>query len=199
MERRVRGAGRKPRGRWATSNPLVLSLLILLAAAGCSGKLLSFGRGDTARFRHRELGYEIAYPSVLQEPGWSTQRLDESDLLVRHSDGSAWALSSNCRPTAASVELLAGELARAANGRSRRSGRAVSLAGLEGWTQRLERTEGDQVLEIKTVTLRGPRCTYDWILIAPSRERFAELREPFDAWWRSFSPGPGDRVEETEG
>jgi hypothetical protein len=196
----MRASASAPAGRdRGATIALVGPMLVVLVLSGCAGKLLTFGKGETARFRHRELGYEIAYPSVLTQPGWSIYRLDESDLLVRHTDGSSWALSSSCRATAASLEMLAGELARAANGQSRKGGRSVRHAGLQGWVQRLERREGDQVLEIKTVTLRGPQCTYDWILLAPSDDRLAELKGPFDAWWRSFEPGPGDRVEEGDG
>jgi hypothetical protein len=170
-------------------------VIVVCALGACSGKFLTFGRGGETRFRHRELGYEIAYPSVLTRPGWSTVDLDESDLLVQHTDGSAWALASNCRGTSASVELLAAELARATNGSPRERGHRIEHAGLEGWVQRLERKEGDRVVEIKTVTLRGPQCTYDWILVAPSVARLEALEGPFDAWWQSFVPGPGDRVE----
>jgi hypothetical protein len=174
---------------------LVLGVVTWLLL-GCGGKLLVFGQGESTRFRHRELGYEIAYPSVLDQPGWSTQRLDESDLLVVHDDGSSWALASNCRETAASLELLAGELARAADGRAAQTrGRPIEQAGLQGWMQRIRRREGDRWVEIKTVTLRGNRCTYDWIFVAPSAERLDALESAFDEWWQSFEPGPGERPE----
>ena len=35
----------------------------------------------------------------------------------------------------------------------------------------LVRVEADRLLQLKTVTLRGAHCTYDWILIAPSEAR----------------------------
>jgi hypothetical protein len=192
------GRGRARRGPIGAGGRLALATLGCALLAGCVGTFLVFGEGESARFRHRELGYEIAYPSVLGRWGWSTLSLDESDFLVRHRDGSSWALASNCRATAASVELLAAELARATGGRLRERGHRVWHAGLEGWVQRLTRRDGEPGVEIKTVTLRGPRCTYDWILVAPSAERLEELEEPFDAWWQSFEPGPGDRAEEGE-
>jgi hypothetical protein len=172
---------------------LVLGVVAWLLL-GCGGKLLVFGQGDSTRFRHRELGYEIAYPSVLDQPGWSMRNLDESDLLVVHRDGSSWAMASNCRETAASLELLAGELARAADGGEVQTrGTPIEHAGLQGWIQRIRRPEGDGWVEIKTVTLRGKRCTYDWIFVAPSAERLDALEGAFDQWWRSFQPGPGER------
>ena len=180
---------------------IVLAVEVLLAAlvfqSGCAGALLSAGSGPDARFQHRELGYEVAYPSVLSEPGWSIERLDDADLLVRHGEGSLWALASNCRETAASIDLLALELARAVGGRSLGPGQSIEQAGLPGISQRLERVEDDRPLQIKTVTLRGVRCTYDWILIAPTSERMAELEPRFDAWLESFEPGAKDRPTES--
>lgn len=172
---------------------LLLLLLLGVTLASCAGKFLSSGSGSEARYRHRELGYEIAYPSVLSQPGWQAASLDESDLLVRHPDGSAWALASNCRATKAPVRVLAAELARATGGTARVEGGPIEHAGLAGWSQRLERIEKGRRLELKTVTLRSDRCTYDWILIAPDATRLAALEPPFDRWWQSFEPGPADR------
>jgi len=171
---------------------LLLLSMVLLGPA-CAGKLRFFGSGSEARFRHRELGYEVAYPSVLDRPGWSMGSLAESDLLVHHVDGSAWALASNCRATKAPLPVLAAELARATGGRTKVEGVAIEHAGLPGISQHLVRVEADRLLQLKTVTLRGAHCTYDWILIAPSEARLKELEPLFDAWWQSFEPGPGER------
>ena len=95
---------------------IALAVPLLLLLVGCSGALMSSGTGSEGRFRHRELGYEIANPSVLSEPGWEISRLEDADLLVRHSDGSLWALASTCRETRAPLQVLAGELARATGG-----------------------------------------------------------------------------------
>lgn len=164
---------------------------------GCAGTFQFAEDEDGARYRHRELGYEIDYPSVLTRPGWQIEPLDDSDLHVRHPDGSAWAIASNCRATVARVETLAAELARATGGRALEPGRPIVHAGLEGWSQRLEGRDNGHPVDIKTVTVRGPRCTYDWILLAPDLERLDALAPDFDAWWQSFEPGPGDLVPET--
>jgi hypothetical protein len=191
----------EPRGadRWGSLRAMrVVLVLVLGLLSGCAGKFLSFGSGDDVMFRHRELGYEIAYPSVLSRPGWTTASLDESDLLVRHTDGSAWAIASTCRDTLASVQVLAAELARAIGGEAVQPGESLRHAHLPGWRQRFERHEDDHSLEIETVTLRGPHCTYDFIFVAPSPERQAELEPLFEQWWQSFRPGPIDRVQEGE-
>jgi len=172
--------------------------LLAVSHFGCAGTFLFAEDEDGPRYRHRELGYEIDYPSVLSGTGWQIQQLDESDLLVRHRDGSAWAVASNCRATVARVETLAAELARATGGRALEPGRPIVHAGLDGWSQRLEGSDNGHPIDIKTVTLRGPRCTYDWILLAPDVERLDALEADFDAWWQSFEPGPGDRVPEAE-
>jgi hypothetical protein len=174
-----------------------IALVFLVAGlTSCAGVLLPAGSEREPRFRHRELGYEIAYPEVLGDPGWETGRLDEADLLVRHSDGALWALASTCRGTRAPLWVLAAELARATGGTPRGKSLQVLQSGLDGISQRLEREEGGQRLQIKTVTLRGARCTYDWVLIAPSEARLAALEPGFDRWWQSFEPGPTDRPDE---
>jgi hypothetical protein len=166
-----------------------------LLAPGCSGKFRFVDDGHTLRYRHRELGYEIAYPSVLAEPDWSIVEVEQSDLFVRAGDGSAWALASNCRATRAGVETLAAELGRAIDGQPLAAGQRIRHAGLDGWAQRYARIESRRQIEIETVTLRGPRCTYDWILMTPSAARFEALEPRFEAWWQSFEPGPGERPE----
>lgn len=171
-------------------------LILGCIALGCAGGLRLAGSGDEARFRHSELGYEVAHPSVLGDPGWATVEIEEADLVVRHRDGSQWALASTCRVTRASPRILAAELARATGGRPTGTGSPVEHAGLPGWTQLLERDEGGRRLQVRTVTLRGPRCTYDWILIAPDPARRAALEPAFEAWWRSFVPGRIDRPGE---
>jgi hypothetical protein len=174
---------------------IALAVPFLLLFAACSGALVTSRTGGEGRFRHRELGYEIADPSVLSEPGWKISRLEDADLLVRHPEGSLWALASTCRETRAPLRVLAGELARATGGTATAPPTPVRLAGLDGLTQRLERVEDGQRLQIKTVTVRGAHCTYDWVMIAPSEARLRELEGRFDAWWHSFVPGPGASVE----
>lgn len=178
---------------------IALVIPLVLVVSACSGVFLRSGSGAETRYRHRELGYEIAYPSVVSEPGWQMERLDQADLAFRHPEGSIWALASNCRTTRAAIGLLASELARATGGTALGTATALEYRGLEGLVQRLERVEGSRRLQIKTLTLRGKRCTYDWILIAPSEARFGALEKPFDDWWMSFEPGPDESTEGSDG
>lgn len=192
----VRRGGRHGSARGARL-PLWVLLLGVATAAGCAGKAFvveAVEEGDPGRLRHRELGYRIALPALLGQPGWSREDLEQSDLLIRHRDGSAWALASHCRSAGTPVGLLAAELARAARAGGQARGEPLQHAGLEGFVQRLEAREDGAMLPIKTVTLRGARCTFDWILVAPTTRRLEELEGAFDAWWQSFEPGPRDRL-----
>ena len=175
---------------------IALAIPFLVVLGACSGVFLMSGTGAEARFRHRELGYEIAYPDVLSEPGWSIQRLAEADLVISHPEGSIWALASTCRASNAGLRVLTGELARATGGHVLGPGISLQQAGLEGLSQRLERVGEGRRLQIKTVTLRGARCTYDWVLIAPSPGRLSALERRFDEWWGSFERGPKESPAE---
>ena len=74
-------------------------------------------------------------------------------------------------------------------------GEELEQAGLPGFAQDLERVEGSAWIRIRTLTLRGARCTYDWILLAPDAERLTALRPAFDAWWQSFVPASVEREQ----
>jgi hypothetical protein len=89
--------------------------------------------------------------------------------------------------------VLASELVRAAEGRRVGEAQPIRAGGLDGVSQRLEGGSAAPRLQIKTVTLRGALCTYDWVLIAPTAGRYAELEDGFDVWWQSFEPGPTER------
>mgnify|MGYP005843453985 CR=1 FL=1 len=198
--RQQRGIGAARRRRIGILQQAALFTLAAVVV-GCSGKLVALeSERGPGRYRHRELGYEIDFPSILGEPGWSRGSVEGSDLVFEHRDGSAWTLASHCRRTATPVSLLAAELARAAPAAPeddgvRVDGGPVQQAGLEGWAQRLETRVDGMSLTIKTVTLRGARCVYDWVLLTPTRPRLEALEPRFDAWWRSFRPGPGELVD----
>ncbi len=175
---------------------LYISILVLALLPGCAAKLESTAADGHGRFRHRTLHYTIDRPGVLEQPGWKTVRFEESDFAARHTDGSAFALASSCRATKASPRQLAFQLMRASRAKPVGPGEELEHAGLAGFAQDLERVEGAAWIRIRTLTLRGARCTYDWILLAPDAERIASLRPAFDAWWQSFVPAPVERAEQ---
>jgi len=133
---------------------------------------------------------------VLASPGWRQVDIEESDFAVRDLDGSSFALASSCRATKATPRQLAEQLRRASRAKPVGQGETLEHAGLAGFAQELERVEGGAWVRIRTVTLRGARCTYDWILLAPDAQRLATLRPVFDAWWQSFVPGPDESAPE---
>ncbi len=172
---------------------LRLGLLLLALLPGCAAKLERTTVDGQGRFRHRVLDYSIDRPTVLALPGWKIVQFEESDFAVRHTDGSSFALASNCRATKASPRQLASQMMRASRAKPVGPGEELEQAGLPGFAQDLERVEGGAWIRIRTLTLRGARCTYDWILLAPDAERLAALRPAFDAWWQSFVPAPVER------
>ncbi len=184
-------SGAQPRSELLGGLGVCLFLLALLP--GCAAKLESTTRDGQGRFHHRVLDYSIDRPSVLALPGWKTVEFQESDFAVRHTDGSSFALASNCRATKASPRQLASQMMRASRAKPVGPGEEFEQAGLPGFAQDLERVEGGAWIRIRTLTLRGARCTYDWILLAPDAERLAALRPAFDAWWQSFVPAPVER------
>ncbi len=169
--------------------------------AGCAQSVLravaADERGGAERLGHPALGYRIDRPDVLDEPGWQIQSLDSADLYLAHESGASFALTSECRSTAASPAQLARQLARAADGGvDGVSGRRLVHHGLPGFRQRLTRREDGRRVRVETVTLRGVRCTYDLIAISPEGPAQAELADRFDRWWRSFVPATRELAED---
>ena len=123
-------------------------------------------------------------------------RIDASDYAVRNSDGSTFALTSSCRATRATPQQLAFHLMHSNDAKRIGPGEALEHQGLAGFGQTLEHVEGGSWVRIRTVTLRGAHCTYDWLLLAPDPERLEALRPAFDAWWQSFVPAARERARE---
>lgn len=192
--------GARPADPRRTATRRAVEILTVLLAvsllAGCAGRLATTRSGDRERFEHRTLHYTIDRPSLLDEPGWRRVRIDESDFALRHADGSAFALASSCRPTRASAAQLAFHLLHANQAKRIGAGESLEHRGLPGFAQTLERVEGDRWIRIRTVTLRGAQCSYDWFLIAPDEVRLEALRPAFEAWWQSFEPPARERAPE---
>jgi hypothetical protein len=179
-------------GAFGVVRALVGVFVVALGLAGCAGSRSAFEPEGASRLHHRRLGYAIDRPAVLDEPGWRVVELDESDFVARHGDGSALALASTCRATKATPRQLAFHLRHASGATPVGVGEDVEQAGLPGYAQALERVEGGAWTRMQTVTLRGARCTYDFILVAPDAERLAGLRPGFEAWWHGFTPAAAE-------
>lgn len=192
---------RRNAARQAPGSDLVLPVLVLGVAllAGCASRLAPTSADGRDRFEHRTLHYTIDRPSILDEPGWKRVRIDESDFAVRHRDGSAFALASSCRPTRATAAQLAFHVLHATRSKRIGAGEEIEHQGLPGFVQTLERVEGGVWIRIRTVTLRGAECSYDWFLLAHDEARLAALRPAFDAWWQSFEPAARELAPETPG
>jgi hypothetical protein len=176
---------------------LGLVVLGIVLLTGCASRLASTTSNGRERFEHRTLHYTVDRPSVLAEPGWKRVRIEESDFAVRHRDGSAFALASSCRPTRATAAQLAFHVLHATRSKRIGAGEEIEHRGLPGFVQTLERVEDGAWLRIRTVTLRGAECSYDWFLLAPDEARLEALRPAFDAWWQSFEPAPRERASAT--
>jgi len=185
----MHGTGSAERRRGAAMWRL---LVVLALVPGCAAKLSTFRIDGHDRFHHRELGYEVDRPSVLDLPDWRRVEQDGLDLVVRAADGSAFALATSCRKTRANPRQLARQLMRTTGATRVGEGETLEQAGLPGYGQDLERVERGAWVRLRTVTLRGARCTYDWMLVAPDADRLAALRPAFDAWWRSFVPAAAE-------
>lgn len=165
-----------------------LLLLVPLTVIGCASRLESTRTDGHARFVHKTLRYTIDRPPVLDTPDWKRVRAPETDLGVRHRDGSTFALVSSCRPTRATPAQLAFHVLHASGGKRVGEETALEHRGLAGYAQTLERVEGDLWMRIRTVTLQGAECSYDFFLLAPDAARFEALLPTFDHWWQSFEP-----------
>ena len=179
---------RATRGRHRRRAGPFLLALGLLVVTGCASRLESTNADGRARLVHPTLGYAIDPPAVLAAPGWKRIRIAETDLALRHRDGSISALASSCRPTRATPAQLAFHVRHAIGGERIGEGTDFEHRGLAGHAQTLERVEDEDWIRIRTVTLRGAECSYDWFLLAPDPARFDALRPAFDAWWQSFEP-----------
>jgi len=120
--------------------------------------------------------------------GWKTYGASLSP------DGSAFALVSTCRRTRASPRQLAFGLMRSSGGRRIGEGEALEHAGLPGFLQTLERAEDGHWIRLRTVTLVGARCAYDFFLVAPDADRLAALAPAFEVWWQGFVPADAERA-----
>ncbi|MEM7411938.1 MAG: hypothetical protein AAF430_17040 [Myxococcota bacterium] len=176
------------RPSWRRSRTVVLASVALAGALGlsCSGPLRETPEG----FLHERHGYRVGAPPAA-DATWKRVRVDGSVLAYRREAAASqppvrMTLSSRCGVPLAEPELLARHLRIGVPEHVVRQNEAVEASPLPGWQQVFDVTQDGAVVRVKTVTLVGDRCAYDWVLTARDGAGFEEAEPTFDAWWRSL-------------
>lgn len=156
-------------------------LATALAAAACVSPQVP----QDGRFRHPEAGYSIAWPGA----EWRPAKLPEADLALRDPRGNTLAMIRRCRVPLAEPAVLARHL-RIGLGRPevRAEGPVETPWGDPAWEQVFAARGGEPRIHVKAVTSTQPPCVFDWVLTTVGPPGI--LEPSFDAWWRSFDPGP---------
>ena len=139
-------------------------------------------------------GAETGISAPASTSDWKRVHVEGSVLAYRRSTLDAppvrMSLSSRCKGPLAEPELLARHLRIGIPEHVLRQSEAVDAGTLVGWQQVFDATQGGAVVRVKTVTLVGEPCAFDWVLTAKNGEGFEEAEPVFDAWWRSLElPG----------
>ncbi len=174
-------------------------LLLSGSSPGCAGDLVILDRAGTPSYGHRGVGYVIAHPPQEDsQDDWSPIRVEGADLAFRHATGPAISMSSSCRKTRATPSQLARHLMIGTPDRKSRAAGRLDHHGNEGWWQMMDSVENGEDVRIKTVTLVGGGCVFDWVLISSRPATFVAVEPLFDRWWASFeSRAPGHGGEES--
>ncbi len=180
-------ARRGTEGRSEGARPIALVVSATLASmtlwgpAGCAA--LRTPGGD--RFVHPKRGYSIRWPG----PEWERIHVAKADLALRRPDGSTLTLIRRCGIPLAEPRVMARHL---------RFGLEEAHVSFEGpvatpwgdsaWEQRFEAQSDGKRVAVKAITCVRGRCVYDWV--STTAEASSSVEPLFDAWWRSFEPGP---------
>ena len=157
----------------AARRTAALTAVLLLALGACAGRRLVDG------VYHAPSGYRVTVPG----PAWEVAADSRADLELRHRTAPAGMVANAvCDPAVArrgwdvlGQHLLIGMRDRAmleAN-EAPVNGRVASHRLLEG---RMQQT--DERVRVESYTLKGDRCVYDLLYVAPP--------EAFDAWRGDF-------------
>jgi len=157
----------------AARRTAALTAVLLLALGACAGRRLVDG------VYHAPSGYRVTVPG----PAWEVAADSRADLELRHRTAPAGMVANAvCDPAVArrdwdvlGLHLLIGMRDRAmleAN-EAPVNGRVASHRLLEG---RMQQT--DERVRVESYTLKGDRCVYDLLYVAPP--------DVFDAWRGDF-------------
>ena len=111
------------------------------------------------------------------------------DLSPLVGERATATLISKCDGARKSAELLSRDLLVGIGPRRLLRSGPVELDAGRGWTRSYVTRGREPVLYIKTVTVLGRGCTFDWLLITPGDADLAAergLERGFDEWWASF-------------
>jgi hypothetical protein len=161
---------------------------LALLWTACAGDWVS--RGPSLEgFRHRARGWEVELPPPSDGGTWERVEVAGAALSFRGQGdllGASMSLVSECPGSEAPPAVLARHLVIGIDDRALVHAGPVQLRGLPGWSQTFDAVEGERSIRLKTVTLAGSDCTFDWILVTP--DSFDRIERGFDRWWRSFRP-----------
>jgi hypothetical protein len=157
----------------AARRAAALTAVLVLAVGACAGRRIVDG------VYHAPSGYRVTVPG----PAWEVAADSRADLELRHRTAPAGMVANAvCDPAVArrgwdvlGQHLLIGMRDRAmleAN-EAPVNGRVASHRLLEG---RMQQT--DERVRVESYTLKGDRCVYDLLYVAPP--------EAFDAWRGDF-------------
>ena len=182
-------AARGRTSRRAATRVAWIALLVMAVAPACAGDIVRYEHAGRERIWLRERGYSIDRPQRARGADWRERALGDADLAFEGPDGAALSLQSSCRKRRASPQMLARHLTLGSSGASLLGSGPVELRGDSGWAQTFETREHDVLVRVKTVSLVGGGCVFDWVLVTPDPSTFAELEAILDAWWQSFRRG----------
>lgn len=152
--------------------------LALPMACGCASPLLAEDGG----FRDTKYGFWVAAPPPLAPP-WERADVEGAVLSYRRPGPTWMSLQVRCKTPLASPRILARHLLFGLPEYTIREAFAAE-GDLPGWVQVFDtRTDDGRVVRVKTVTLVGRGCVFDWILTAHGGQGFAQSAASFDAWW----------------
>jgi hypothetical protein len=158
-------------------------------APACAGNVVRYELAGHERLWNSQRGYSIDLPQRASGVGWREQGVEGADLAFRRPDGAALSLQTSCRKRRASPQILARHLTLGSVDERLLGSAPVELHGDSGWSQSFETREQDVVVHVKTVSVVGEGCVYDWVLVTREASAFEALEPIFDAWWQSFRRG----------
>ena len=156
----------------------MVAALLLLACGGGASLQNGVYADSEARYHVGELG-----------DGWSTVGVSNNDLAWHHRDlGAVVQVNASCDPfsdvplTSLTSHLLIGFTAR-----EYASSDLVPLDGREALRSHVRAQLDGVPREILLYVLKKDECTYDFALIAPPGERYAQAEPAFESFVNGFS------------